>query len=136
KPCSTLSANAPPSLPGQHHLLGHYSTERRRNQNTAPAPAALSKPISPPCASTISRESTRPRPVPEMPCVAASPRKNFVKTCACCSRGIPKPWSRTETETQLSSREIETSTAPPSGEYLIAFESRLATTWASRPESP
>src|SRR5438046_1677361 len=43
-------------------------------QKVDPSPASLSKPIRPPWASTISRASARPRPVPGMPCAAARPR--------------------------------------------------------------
>ena len=44
------------------------------NQKVEPTPSSLSKPIVPPWASTISRATARPRPVPPIPTVAAAPR--------------------------------------------------------------
>ena len=64
-----------------------------------PSPGSLSKPMLPPCASTISRETARPRPVPVIPVAPASPRKNFVKIRLCWSSGIPRPSSCTATRT-------------------------------------
>ena len=106
------------------------------SQKVVPSPGSLSKPMLPPCASTISRETARPRPVPVMPVAPASPRKNFVKMRLCCSSGIPRPSSCTAIRTPPPLRAATSWTVPPSGEYLIAFESRLPTTCASRPGSP
>ena len=76
----------------------------------------------------MSRDTARPSPVPGIPLAAASPRKNFVKICGCCSAGcrsrrrVPRP-GRT-----ISAVAAETSTTPPCGEYLIAFENRFPIT--------
>ena len=40
------------------------ATSGRSNQKVEPSPSTLSKPSSPPCASTISRDSASPIPVP------------------------------------------------------------------------
>ena len=106
------------------------------SQNVVPSPGSLSKPMLPPCASTISRETARPSPVPVMPVAPASPRKNFVKMRLCWSAGIPRPSSRTAIRTPSPLRAATSSTVPPSGEYLIAFERRFPTTCARRFGSP
>src|SRR5215208_1104978 len=48
---------------------------------------------------------------------------------------MPRPSSRTTTRTSSSIRSAARATVPPSGEYLIAFESRLPTTCAHRQRS-
>ena len=51
------------------------------NQNVDPSPSTLSKPMRPPCASTTSRASESPRPVPPIERVSElSTRKNFEKS--------------------------------------------------------
>src|SRR3954465_12616745 len=95
------------------------------NQNTEPEPSVLSKPIWPPWATTISCARAKPRPVP--PTRAAGPRwsrKNFSTTCGCSGAGIPSPLSVTDTVTQPAVQVAATTTSPPSGEYLIAFDKR------------
>ena len=48
------------------------------------------------------------------------------------SAGIPGPWSRTEMRIRSPCCVTATTTSPSRGENLMAFDSRLVTTWASR----
>src|SRR5215467_9649219 len=63
------------------------------NQKVLPYPGLLSRPISPPCASTISREIDRPSPAP--PDALPGTRKNFSNTRFWYSGGMPSPLSVT-----------------------------------------
>ena len=48
---------------------------------------------------------------------------------------MPSPWSATAKRIAPSPFAIETSTRPPSGEYLIALSTRFTSTWRSLPGS-
>ena len=105
-------------------------------QNVEPAPGSDCTRISPPCVSTISRATARPRPVPAIRAEASELRKNFSKTRSRSASSIPMPWSLTISTARSPSSSTCTRTAPPAGEYLIAFESRFPITCASRSRSP
>src|SRR6266508_1821733 len=124
--------------PGAHETSTSVGGSARgsSNQNVEPWPSTLSKPTLPPCASTIWRLSARPRPVPPIRRVSdESTRKNLEKTRSRSTTGIPSPRSTTRTRIAPSEASATISTGPPSGEYLIAFESRLPTTCSIRSRS-
>src|SRR5262245_24722174 len=125
-----------PPTPFRSRFVSHAAATGSSSQNTDPSPSSLSKLIRPPCASTTERAIVRPRPVPGMPLSVASPRKNLANTRSWSSSAMPTPSSRTLTLTKPFSCSATTSTAPPPGEYLMAFDNRLPTTCASRSGSP
>src|SRR5581483_11466328 len=106
------------------------------NVNVEPTPTVDSTSIVPPWVVTISRATASPSPVPPTVVVFAAPRKNLSNTRSRSSGGMPRPESVTENTARWSRTPTYTRTTPPSGEYLIAFESRLPTTCASRSRSP
>ena len=85
----------------------------------------------PPCASAMRREIDRPSPTPGRS-RAEAPRRKGSKIRSRSSRSTPIPSSDTASTARSPSRAAETTTFPPAGEYLIAFESRLFSTWATR----
>jgi len=106
-------------------------------RNVVPAPSALSTRIDPPWACTIALLIARPRPVPWIDAlVAALVRKNLLKRRSCSTSSIPMPVSRTSTHTVSDDEPACTTTSPPAGVNLTAFEIRLSNSCASRPASP
>jgi len=61
-----------------------------------------------------------------------SARKKRVKSLPRVASSMPMPSSRTATRTLPSHTPAETVTAPPSGEYFVAFEIRLRSVWRRR----
>ena len=53
-----------------------------------------------------------------------------------CSEAMPRPWSRTLTETCEPRFRVVQKIAPPAGEYLMALSKRFAMTVAIRARSP
>ena len=113
--------------------LGQGEGEGRAALRVAAGPTAA-----PPCSATMRRVRARPRPVPaERP--SAGPRWNSSKISSSSPSGIPMPRSTTSTRTQpgSSSRSelIWTQGAWSAAVYLIAFPTRLSSSWRSRPGS-
>src|SRR6476469_5980088 len=67
---------------------------------------------------------------------ASDVRKNFWKSCDCSLVEIPIPVSATSTATSPFCEKTRTSTLPPSGVNLTAFEIRLSSSCPRRPGSP
>src|SRR5581483_8754381 len=103
------------------------------NRNVLPAPTAVSTHSRPPCSSTNLRDNGRPRPVPSRRVVC--PCSNSSKISSTSSGGMPAPVSATATSTAPSVNRADTSIRPSGGVNLIAFESRLKTTWRTRRSS-
>src|SRR5439155_3716184 len=108
----------------------------RVNTNVLPFPGSLSTQIRPPCSSTRRFESASPSPVPSPCSLPAAACWNSSKIRAWSAGAIPGPVSATETRTSPSTRAALTSTAPPGGVNLTAFQSRLRTTCLTRRSSP
>src|SRR6266850_4927269 len=103
------------------------STGRRMgsvNENVLPLPGLLSSEIRPPCSSTKRFVRVSPSPVPSRERSRPTCR-NSSNTPAWSSAAMPIPVSRTSMRTCSFSRDARTSTRPPSGVNLAAFESRL-----------
>src|SRR6266536_623175 len=106
-------------------------------RTVVPALSTLSSAIRPRCRSTIAFVIASPRPVPGIACsVALELRKKRSKSCACSCEGIPSPVSSTSSTACPFAAVSRTSTLPPFGVNLSAFEMRLSSTWASRARSP
>ena len=101
--------------------------------NVLPLPWPLSQVMLPPWPSTIILVMDRPSPAPAMAAFRAdSVRKKRLKTLAVSSRLIPIPVSLTLSRTHSSLKLALTLTVPPSGEYLMALETRLSSAWPIR----
>ena len=104
------------------------------NQKREPEPSVLSKPIRPPCASTISCARAKPRPGPADPRrrPALDAEELLEDVLLLGGRDAEPVVGHRHRARRPAEQEAETATSPPSGEYLIALESRFATTWAMR----
>ena len=106
-----------------------------------PRPGSLSTVMRPPISSTSCAEIERPRPVPPYSrVVEPSAWANASKISCCFSRGMPMPVSATRkpsTTAPASSASFSTcTTTSPWSVNLIAFPTRLTSTWRSRGASP
>ena len=101
-----------------------------------PPPARVSAVIVPACSSTIRWQRYRPSPIPPtVPGSVAEPRKRRWKIDWRSSGVSPEPESSTCTTTCESSLRNDTTIAPPCGENLIAFSSRLRSACGNRSRS-
>src|SRR5205807_343042 len=87
----------------------------------------------PPCASTIAFAIERPSPAPGTAADwACAVRKKRSKSNPCSFSGMPTPVSATSIRTPSPWAKARTSTRPPAGVNLSAFETRLSITWPIR----
>ena len=115
-------------------LLFRGSVKKKR----LPWPGWLSSCSWPPISVTSRAEMARPSPVPpNLRVVDASACVNASNTRACCSGEMPMPVSATSnlTPTPLTGSAL-TRMCPPAGVNFTALDSRLVSTWRSRPGSP
>src|SRR6185312_15286501 len=102
-----------------------------------PSPGALAMAKVPPCNSTNSLHSGRPRPVPPyLRAIELSTCWNGSSAFGISAAFMPMPVSRTSISAATPRRRSTISTRPPSGVNLMAFDRRLSTTWRSRVWSP
>jgi hypothetical protein len=99
----------------------------RRTRTVVPSPSTLFSSIEPLWASTTARAIVRPSPVPSMArSCAAEARKNRSKSRLCSAAGTPIPVSETASTTSSPFAPSATTTRPPGGVNLTAFETRLS----------
>src|SRR5581483_414070 len=102
-----------------------------RSSNVVPSPGSLATPTEPPCASPIALTIDRPTRAPGTPSVPEA-RKKRSKRCSTSSGGTPTPVSATRMTTASGSATTRTSTRPPCGVNLSAFERRFSTASVTR----
>ena len=121
--------------------LARSSRARRRRRARAAAPCehrafarlAARRRSRPPMPSTSALTIVRPMPVPSMPSFSAPKRLNGSNRLAICSAsGRGRCRAPRSVALSPSPARHSTTTRPPRRLYLIAFDSRLISTWRSR----
>ncbi len=103
------------------------SRSGRRTVKVLPLPSSLRSVTSPPSSLDSSRTIDSPSPVPPCSRVMGLPAwRNFSKTSSCSSGAMPTPVSVTVSTSWSDCASARSTTRPPSGVNLIAFDSRLA----------
>src|SRR4051794_39773044 len=104
-------------------------------RNVVPSPSRLCTEIWP--SWPVARAILSPSPTPGIAALVARwVRKKRWNSCCMSASEIPIPVSLTSSTARSSSHVSRTTTRPPSGVNLIAFETRLSSAWARRSRSP
>src|SRR6516164_2703520 len=120
-----------------HQAFGsHSAATGSSNQKVEPCPGLDVTPTRPRCNSTIRLAIVRPRPVPSLGRVLElSACWNSSKILCWSSSRIPGPVSETATRNRPSATPARITTSPASVN-LIAFPTKLRSTWVIRRSSP